>query len=47
VWIPDADKVWKAAHLLENYHPKANILKIQTDEDEIVIHSEIYFQSKT
>lgn len=37
VWIPDADKVWKAARLLENYDPNQTTLKVLTEDDEIVI----------
>ncbi len=36
VWIPDADKVWKAARLLENYDTNSSSLKIVTEEDEQV-----------
>jgi myosin V len=38
VWIPDVDKVWKAARLLENYEEGSNHLRlfIENDEDEII-----------
>lgn len=36
VWIPDADKVWKAAKLLEDYNQNSPTLKLITEDDEIV-----------
>lgn len=36
VWIPDSEKVWKAAKLVADYNPNSSILKVQTEEDEIV-----------
>ena len=39
VWIPDPDKVWKAAKLLDNYNQNSPTLRLITEDDEIVIDS--------
>jgi myosin-5 len=37
VWIPDLDKVWIAAKLLEGYDPKRATLRYLTDESQAVL----------
>ena len=37
MWIPDPDKVWKAARLLQNLNPNSPTLRIITEDDQIVI----------
>ncbi len=36
VWIPDPDKVWKAARLLQNLNTNSPTLRIITEDDQIV-----------
>ena len=37
VWIPDPERVWKAAKLLDDYKPNVPHLRVLTEEDELVI----------
>lgn len=37
VWIPDPERVWKAAKLLDDYKPNVPFLRVLTEEDELVI----------
>ncbi|XP_059173032.1 unconventional myosin-Va-like [Physella acuta] len=48
VWIPDPDKVWRAAELLEDYKGQAT-LRIQYEEAElrnVVCHRQVYEESE-
>ncbi|CAF0777038.1 unnamed protein product [Brachionus calyciflorus] len=41
VWIPDADRVWKAGRLLENYEPTTTNLKVLIEDDQVEINYDI------
>lgn len=41
VWIPDPERVWKAAKLLDDYKPNVPFLRVLTEEDELEIEYDI------
>ena len=43
MWIPDPDKVWVAAKLLDNYSHHCVTLKVVTEETENVKKPSFYF----